>query len=96
MTVMLSLLPRSAASVASLFEHIDGSLTVSLMMDTTSSLLITSQSPSLAITCKGHMKVVSNLVLHHNLHLSITVYSGAYAFFSQIDVVNIFTGLMDL
>nr|ACN36298.1 unknown [Zea mays] len=50
MTVILSLLPRSAASVANLFEHIPGSLTVSLIIDSTSWLLTTSHRPSLAIT----------------------------------------------
>lgn len=52
MTVILSLLPRSAASVASLLEHIPGSFTVSLIIDSTSSLLTTSHKPSLAITCR--------------------------------------------
>ncbi|CAA6673196.1 unnamed protein product [Spirodela intermedia] len=41
---MLSLLPRATASVASLLEHMPGSLTVSLMMDTTLSLLTTEVS----------------------------------------------------
>lgn len=56
---MLSLLPRAAASVASLLEHIPGSFTVSLMMDRTSSLLTTSQSPSLAITYSRSNQLLS-------------------------------------
>lgn len=71
---MLSLLPRSTASVANLFEHIPASFTVSLIMLTTSLLLITSHNPSLAITCSQFFVITSCFTQYYSYHNSNEFY----------------------